>query len=230
MHRYVAVLAVAILLAFVPAARAIYPTTFEAVPSNPAEQLATLPIEAFQVDPATHCQKGARPGTKALAKWLGKHAKGENWGIYRCEKWGKHSASLHAEGRALDWRLNVKKPREKKEAIRLISMMLAPDAAGRPAALARRMGVQEIIWDCQYWGGFSGQTGTALTHYSACTKGVDKTTAHRNHVHFGLNKRGAAKQTSWWTRVAPPPQYQDTGSGSPFPPPVNGGSVGFGSG
>ena len=52
---------------------------------------------------ATRCQKGSRTGTKALAKWLDKHAQGDNWGIYRCEKWGKGSASLHAEGRALDW-------------------------------------------------------------------------------------------------------------------------------
>ena len=26
---------------------------------------------------------------------------------YRCEKWGKRSASLHAENRAVDWALDV---------------------------------------------------------------------------------------------------------------------------
>ena len=201
-----------------PKASAAYPASFKAVSSNPVQALNGLPIERFSSDAATHCQKGSRPGTKALAKWLGKHAKGDNWGIYRCEKWGKGSASLHAEGRALDWGLNVGKPKEKKEAIRLISMMLAPDALGRPAALARRMGVQEIIWDCKYWGGQASLYGTpTLVKYSACKKGVDKTTAHRNHVHFGMNKRGSAKQTSWWTRVAPPPAEQD-GAPSIFTP------------
>jgi hypothetical protein len=200
---------------FVPTAGAVYPTSFEPVASNSAEALVSLPIEGFLNDPATHCQKGARPGTKALAKWLDKTVRGENWGIYRCELWDKGSASLHAEGRALDWRLDVAKPAEKQDAKRVISMLLAPDSAGRPAALARRMGIQEIIWDCRYWGGYSSVIGaTTLTKYSACKKGVDKTTAHRNHVHFGLNKRGAMKQTSWWTRVAPPPEYQE-GVGSP---------------
>ena len=216
--------ACALSLALVPAAGAVYPTSFEAVPANPVQALNALPIERFQSDNATRCQKGTRAGTKALAKWLEKKAKGANWGTYRCEKWGKGSASLHAEGRALDWGLNVRKPKEKKEAIRLISILLAPDAANRPAALARRMGVQEIIWDCKYWGGRASLFGgPALTKYTACKKGVDKTTAHRNHIHFGLNIRGAAKQTSWWTRVAPPVEAQDGAPVATYSPPVSGG-------
>ena len=32
------------------------------------------------------------------------------WGSYRCEKWGKGQASLHAENRAIDWHLDVAYP------------------------------------------------------------------------------------------------------------------------
>jgi hypothetical protein len=56
---------------------------------------------------------------------------------------------------------------------------------GNQHALARRLGVQEIIWDCRAW--WSGSGG--MEPYSVCydKKGhrihVDDTTAHRNHIH-----------------------------------------------
>ena len=180
---------------------------------NPADRLVAVPIEASSYDPATHCAATKRPGMEAFAGWLDRHALGVSWGTYRCEMWGKHEASLHAEGRALDWHLDITVPAERREAQRLIQLMLAPDAAGNEQALARRMGIQEIIWDCGYWG--AGMT--EFKPYAPCvTKGgrlrkrVDPTVAHRNHVHFGLTKAGAAARTSFWRqqpdRAARPPR------------------------
>jgi hypothetical protein len=192
-----------------PAAAPAYPSTFGRVAHNPADALERLPIERFTYDPATHCVKHPAPGATALERWLGAHERGVSWGILRCERWGKRSASLHAEGRAVDWHLDVHDPADARAARHLISTLLAPDAAGRPAALARRMGVQEIIFDCRAW--FGGGGAPALQRYSACdgAKKVDDTTAHRNHVHLGLTRRGAAKRTSFWTRTAPPRDLQD---------------------
>ena len=91
-------------------------------------------------------------------------------------------------------------PADRRDAERLIRELLAPDSAGQPFALARRLGVQGIIWDCRAWWG-----GEALQRYSACMKKgrwnpkVDDTTAHRDHVHLELNKRGAKLATTWWT-------------------------------
>ena len=58
------------------------------------------------------------------------------------------------------------------------------------------MGVQEIIFDCQSW--FSG--AEALGPYSVCEgkAKVDRTSAHRDHVHIGLNWAGAKAITSFW--------------------------------
>jgi hypothetical protein len=63
------------------------------------------------------------------------------------------------------------------------------------------MGVQELIWNCKGW--FSGDGG--LRPYSACfdakgkpRKNVDDTTAHRNHIHIGVNWAGARLKTSFW--------------------------------
>ena len=60
---------------------------------------------------------------------------------------GPHSASLHAEDRAIDWH-----PSDHAAARKLIDELLAPDKAGDQPALARRMGVEELIWNCRYWG------------------------------------------------------------------------------
>src|SRR4051794_16919617 len=87
-----------------------WPVAYTSQAKNPADALAELPIEAPAYDPATHCSKKPRPGMTALVDWLGAHAGGAFWGTYRCEKWGPHSASLHAEGRAVDWALDVDVP------------------------------------------------------------------------------------------------------------------------
>jgi hypothetical protein len=110
------------------------------VAGNPADRLASLPADPEEYDPATHCSPRPKPGTVALIGWLERNARGVSWGSYRCEKWGAHEASLHAENRAVDWHLDVAVPADRAAARRLIGLLLAPDRAGTPHALARRMG------------------------------------------------------------------------------------------
>jgi hypothetical protein len=191
------------LLACAPAAVA-YPRLPQPAPpvaGNPADRLLALPIEDPAYDPATHCARKPHPGMVDLRRWLEANVRGVFWGSYRCERWGKHSASLHAENRAIDWHLDVGSPADRRAAQRLVRLLLAPDAAGNPQALARRMGVEELIWDCGYWG-----AGMAdFQPYSVCfgkhgtpRRHVDKTTAHRDHVHIGMTRAGAAARTSFW--------------------------------
>ena len=169
---------------------------------NPADALAAVAIDAYRYDHAKDCRKSPPPGTLALKAWLAKSAGGTFWGTMRCERWGNGRASLHAEGRAIDWHLNVHRSADKREASRLIRLWLATDRVGNRHALARRMGIQEIIWNCRSW--WAG--GDGMRPYSACydSKGrrrkVDDTTAHRDHLHVGLNWLGAKKQTSFWRR------------------------------
>jgi hypothetical protein len=172
------------------------------IAGNPADRLAALPPDPEEYDPATHCAPKPRPGTVALIGWLERHARGASWGSYRCEKWGDGEASLHAENRAVDWHLDVRRPADRAAARRLIEMLLAPDRVGLPRALARRMGVEEIIWDCSYWGAGMDE----FRPYSPCLnrngdvrRHVNATIAHRDHIHLGLSKAGAARRTSFWT-------------------------------
>jgi hypothetical protein len=177
------------------------PNPLPPVKHNPADRLASLPIDDYRYDHATRCRKRPMPGTLALERWLEKNSRGVSWGIMRCEKLGRRNYSLHAEGRALDWHLDVHDRADRRAARKLILTLLATDKAGNPHALARRMGVQEIIWDCRSW--WSGSE--RMDRYSYCytrrgkrKKRLDETQAHRNHVHIGLSRAGARKKTSFW--------------------------------
>src|SRR3954470_523455 len=84
------------------------------VRGNPADALSKRPIEDAVYDPATHCDKRTKPGVVSFTGWLQRHAAGVFWGSYRCERWGKHSASLHAENRAVDWHLSASSAADKR--------------------------------------------------------------------------------------------------------------------
>jgi hypothetical protein len=144
-----------------------------------------------------------------MLHWLETNALGVNWGEYRCEKWGKGQASLHSEGRAIDWH-----PSSEAAADDLIKLLLAPDKDGNVAALARRMGVQGLIFNCEQWfGSGDGQLGK----YSYCygkngkrKKKIDPTQAHMDHVHIELNKLGATLKTTFWNKkITYPVELQD---------------------
>jgi hypothetical protein len=161
------------------------------------------PIDDYRYDRAKECRKRPTAGALALVEWLERNSAGVSWGIMRCEKWGKNSASLHAEGRAVDWHLDASRPADRGEARRLIDLWLAPDSEGNEHALARRMGIQEIIWNCRSW--WSG--AERMGQYSACytkrgkrRKHVNHTEAHKDHIHIGLSWPGARKRTSFWQR------------------------------
>lgn len=191
-------LALTVLLLVLPAAGQASP--YPRVAHNPADRMAGTPIDDYRYDRATHCVRRPAAGARAMIAWLGSHSRGVSWGTNRCERLGD-GYSLHAEGRAIDWHLDVRVPADRRAARRLIALLLAPDRAGNPHALARRMGVQEIIWNCQSW--WSG--AERMVPYSVCfdrrgraRKHVDFTQAHRDHVHIGLSRGGAHMRTSFW--------------------------------
>jgi hypothetical protein len=193
------------LLVIAPPAANAYPklpVPLPPVKHNPADRLADLPIEDSIYDGAAKCKNRRNAGITALANWLGANTRGVFWGSYRCEKWGKSSASLHAENRAIDWHLDAFDKADRRAADKLIRLLLAPDRLGNPQALARRMGVEELIWDCGYWGAGMSE----FQPYSVCfkpngrkRKRFDRTSAHQDHIHIGMTKAGAKGRTSFWT-------------------------------
>ncbi len=109
-----------------------------------------------------------------------------------CSRW---------EGRALDWHLDAAVPVQRRAARNLIRMLLARDREGHHSALARRMGVQGLIFDCRSW--WAGSEGLGRYAYCFTRSGkrgrhLDPAQAHRNHVHIDLNWAGALRRTSFW--------------------------------
>src|SRR4051812_49147918 len=212
--RYIVCLAAAGALLLTSTAAALPTLT-----ANPANKLLSRGIDPIQYDSATKCNGGKIPaGTKAMLAWLEHNADGVNWGESRCEIWGKKSASLHSAGRAIDWH-----PATMKDGYALVKLLLAPDKDGNVAALARRMGVQGLIFDCKSW--FGGWDG-AMGHYSYCygkndkrKKHLDPTQAHMNHVHIELNLKGAAKKTTFWNKSVTYDVPEPTPTPTPTPQP-----------
>jgi hypothetical protein len=187
------VVLLALLLVFAPAAQAKL--------DNPADELVRYKIDPYRTDRATGCAKKAQPGALALQDWFESRFIGEGWGIFNCRKVaGSTSWSLHAEGRALDWKLDSYVKAQRKQGDQIVSLLLRADRNGNPAALARRIGVQELIWRCRIW--TSKARGSRF--YSPCRNPrVSKTIAHRDHVHIGLSWAGARKRTTFWRYYLP---------------------------
>ncbi|MCW2966322.1 MAG: hypothetical protein JWM71_94 [Solirubrobacteraceae bacterium] len=193
-----AALVTSLVLVVAPASSLAFriPADLGPIAGDPANRLASVPIDPEVYDPATHCDPAPHKGVVAAISWLEHHTSGVSWGTYRCEKWGPHSASLHAENRAIDWH-----PSTRAAARKLIELLLAPDRDGNQHALARRMGIEELIWQCSYWGAGAQNFEDYSYCYTRSGKRkhhLDPTAAHMNHVHIGFSKRGARGQTSFW--------------------------------
>jgi hypothetical protein len=180
-------------------------------------EAATYPKPSVRLpsalDVVTPYQKGYRclsetlPGVLAFAKLLnatyGKHTYGT---LRSC-------GGEHGEGRALDWMLDASKPDQLALGNALTRWLSAKDSKGRPGAMARRLGINYIIWNRQQW--YAWDPGMSWKPYYGSSP-------HTDHIHFSFTWDGAYERTSWWTGRAltsytsgPPPS---SSSGSPASP------------
>jgi hypothetical protein len=101
----------------------------------------------------------------------------------------------HEEGRAVDWRLDHTDELDSQDGHRLLRILYA-----HGNELARRMGVQAILWGCHWWSSERPRAHHRLL--VACRaddwRHADKGWRHDNHMHIELNWRGAFRQTSFW--------------------------------
>ena len=109
-----------------------------------------LPVEDYaSYDPQSTCTKKPRAGTVALGEWLVTTYGGAGGAVNRpCSGSG---ASEHKDGRAVDWVLDADNPAERQLAKTFLAAAFATDAAGNPAALARRMGIMYVIWNDHFY-------------------------------------------------------------------------------
>ena len=143
---------------------------------------------------AEGCSGGSQRGTRNLLRYL-EHwwPRGESWGIYSCRL-----PSLHSEGRAIDFHLDVRNSRDRRAGHAISRFFRARDSAGVRWAMARRFGVQEIIFDCKVWGAERAREGWR-PYFQCDNPGANRTAKHTDHIHIGQNWRGATRRTTAWT-------------------------------
>jgi hypothetical protein len=160
-------------------------------PANDRTLLGTK-LDPNRYDGANGCVKHEPKGMKRLIKWMKANTKKNTiYGTIRCD------GGVHGTGRALDWMLDARKNKQKQQAMRVINTWTAKDKRGNRNALARRMGVQLIIYNCKFWQ--AGDRG--WDRYSACSGGkrkADPTQGHIDHIHVELTKPASKLRTSFW--------------------------------
>ncbi|GAA1921648.1 hypothetical protein GCM10009737_23920 [Nocardioides lentus] len=159
-------------------------------------EAAARPLEAYaDYDGQTRCAPRAKPGAKALQRWLVATYGGSKGPISRaCSSGGQ---SEHKEGRALDWTMDATRKADRRAVRRFLDDVLADDGQGRAHAKARRMGIMYIIWDDRIWRSYDR---FAVDDYRPCDRPADcsKTARHRDHVHVSLSRAGGRGDTSWY--------------------------------
>lgn len=90
--------------------------------------------------------------------------------------------SEHADGRAWDWMVDVRKTSERKAAADFLAWLTKDDGAN-----ARRLGVMYVIYNEKIWAVYRSKEGWR------------KSSGHRDHVHVSFSWNGARGTTSFWT-------------------------------
>lgn len=168
-----------------------------ATPATPAFPKSIDPYPRYETE--SGCDPTAKPGAVALANLLVATYGKISTNVSRpCTA----SNSGHEEGRSVDWMTNARNPGQYATAQSFLNWLLATDQHGNQHAMARRLGVQYVIWNDHKF--YLWNTKAGWTDYNKCTSDpaladVSKDNyCHRNHVHISMSWAGANQQTSWW--------------------------------
>ena len=106
--------------------------------------------------------------------------------------------SNHARGRAIDIMVGQSGGTYNSSRGRaIISWLLAKDSYGNQNAIARRLGVQQILFGDRCWNSEGDRGIAGWTDMRECDIG------HHDHVHIDFTEAGAAGDTSYWGATPP---------------------------
>jgi peptidoglycan hydrolase-like protein with peptidoglycan-binding domain len=160
------------------------------VPKPPTKSLPSTLDIAPPYNGQKVCDPHAKPGVVAFAELMVSHYKVGSAQPWYMERSCNNGVTEHSDGRAWDWMLSVDNKDQKAIADSVVAWLSAPDAQGRPGAMARRFGIMYIIWNKKMWRAYDPGRGWAAYTGSA---------PHTDHIHFSFTWDGAYKRTSWWT-------------------------------
>jgi hypothetical protein len=179
------------------------------VPRAPHRYSATIdPLAGYT--PQQRCSPTAKRGTTAFANMLLRtYRSSTSLGIVR--SCGIGGTSEHKEGRAFDWGVSIHSAADRRAVNSVMRWLLKTDKFGNRYAMARRLGIQYMIWNRRIWGSYSASSG--WRRYTGASP-------HTDHVHFSLSWKGARKKTTFWNpRRAGAPKPQPRPKPAPKPKP-----------
>jgi len=183
--RAIAAVVVAVVLALLTSA---LPAQARAVQAARARYAAPIePLAAYQ--PQTTCSPTAKPGVADFSRRLLRaYPSTRSLGIVRaCSVGGR---SEHKEGRAFDWGVSARSAADRARVAAVVAWLTKTDSYGNRYAMARRLGIQYLIWNHRIWGTYAASSG--WRRYSGANP-------HTDHVHISFTWAGARKTTSFWT-------------------------------
>lgn len=148
---------------------------------------AIEPLAGYQAQ--TTCSPVAKPGVADFSRRLLRaFPTTRSLGIVRaCSAGGR---SEHKEGRAFDWAVNARSAADRTRVAKVMRWLLKTDRFGNRYAMARRLGIQYMIWNRKIWGSYAADAG--WRRYGGASP-------HTDHVHFSFTWAGARARTSFWT-------------------------------
>ncbi len=170
------------------------------VPRTPSGLPSSIESMGYYVGQSS-CDPHVKAGTRKLATLLATTYTSygaTSWAsAYACGTDG--SQSEHYEGRAIDWMVSVRNPKQYAAGMAAIAWLLATDSHGNKFAMARRLGVMYIIYNNRMWGAWDGR----WEEYNNCQHLPSRSNdnaCHRTHMHLSLTWDGATGHTSFWTK------------------------------
>lgn len=160
------------------------PATQEELAAVPAPPSKDLPATLDAAPPWFYtysCDPNNKPGMVAFANLVSSHYDRPTW-------WGSRSCvagdnSQHYEGRAMDWPMDAYDAQDKA-----IGDAVAQWLTANNGEMARRFGVQSIIWNRYSW--YLYKPGAWYPYTGA--------SPHTDHLHISFSWDGAMGRTSWW--------------------------------
>ncbi|QDO87122.1 hypothetical protein FNH13_01265 [Ornithinimicrobium ciconiae] len=151
------------------------------VPAPPSKDLPGTLDAAPPWQYSYSCDPNDKPGMVAFANLVSNHYNKPTWYGSRPCKHGDNSQ--HYEGRAMDWRMNAYSAGDKA-----IGDSVAQWITANNGEIARRFGVQSVIWNRKAW--YLYKPGSWENYYGA--------SPHTDHLHISFSWDGAMGRTSWW--------------------------------
>lgn len=178
------------------AAAVTVPSPAGAAVAPPATPAFGPGIDGYAADdPVTHCDSARKPGAEGFRALIKNHyGLGNSIDfVYACDM---SSPGGHDQARAWDYGADANQPADVANVDSMLNWLLATDAYGNQHALARRFGIEFIIWNRRI---IHLSNDTTNHNWRAYSCDGSASGCHTNHVHFEFSWAGARAQTSWWT-------------------------------